>query len=104
MSETDNKQTTRIIVGLWRLLDDIDTLDDACRDNDKMFREAAYRRQRQRFDVLSGEDFDALRKEMEDEAGSSQAVSAAQEDTRIAGLRGPGEGPDVLVGDGATLP
>jgi hypothetical protein len=49
-------------------------LDDACRDNDKMFREAAYRRQRQRFDLLSGEDFDALRKEMEDETGGSQAA------------------------------
>jgi hypothetical protein len=57
-------QMKRTAVALWKLLDDIDTLDDACRHDDEMFRAAAYRRQRQRFEHLSGEDFDALRKEM----------------------------------------
>lgn len=50
---------------LWRLLDDIDTLDDACRDNDAGFRDLVRDVQRRRFALLHGEDFDALWKKYE---------------------------------------
>lgn len=45
---------------LWGLLDDIDTLDDACRANDAAFRRLAREIQRKRFTVMSGEDWDAI--------------------------------------------
>jgi len=45
---------------LWRMLDDIDTLDDACRDNDAAFRALVRDIQRKRFEVLTGDGFDAL--------------------------------------------
>jgi hypothetical protein len=45
---------------LWRLLDDIDTLDDMCRFDDERFRDMAREVQRQRFAILSGEDFEEL--------------------------------------------
>jgi hypothetical protein len=48
-------------VRLWALLDDIDTLDDAARSDDAGFRKAAYAKQRQRFDIMSGEEWDAAR-------------------------------------------
>lgn len=41
---------------LWMLLDDIDTLDDSCRDNDNAFRQAARKRQRQRFEIWNPDD------------------------------------------------
>ena len=44
---------------LWALLDDIDTLDDACRDDDRAFRDAARQVQRRRFDIMTGEEWDA---------------------------------------------
>ena len=50
----------RTIIALWRLLDDIDTLDDACKSDDAVFRKRAYEIQRKRFDILSGEEFDRL--------------------------------------------
>ena len=40
---------------LWQLLDDIDTLSDACRDDDKRFRELVYKLQRRRFEVWNPE-------------------------------------------------
>jgi len=45
---------------LWRMLDDIDTLDDACRDNDAAFRALVRDVQRKRFDVLPGPEFESL--------------------------------------------
>jgi|UniRef100_A0A6H1ZBV7 hypothetical protein len=52
------------IVKLWRLLDDIDTLDDACRSNDAAFRAHTRNVQRERFHIVSGDEFDALVKVM----------------------------------------
>lgn len=43
---------------LWMLLDDIDTLDDACRSSDATFRDAVRRTQRKRFGVIDGAEFD----------------------------------------------
>jgi len=45
---------------LWALLDDIDTMDDACRSNDSAFRHAVRRIQCRRFEIMSGAEFDAL--------------------------------------------
>jgi hypothetical protein len=45
---------------LWRLLDDIDTLDDSCRNNDAAFRDLVRRVQQRRFSLMTGEDFDSL--------------------------------------------
>jgi len=55
MSKTDWE---RKALELWKLLDDIDTLDDACRGDDKAFRDAARRVQRKRFDIIDGSEFD----------------------------------------------
>ena len=41
--------TTECIKFLWNLLDNIDTLDDACKEDDVAFRKMAYREQRKRF-------------------------------------------------------
>ena len=43
---------------LWMLLDAIDTLDDACRDNDADFRLRCRAIQRQRFNIISGQQMD----------------------------------------------
>ena len=48
------------IFRLWRMLDDIDTLDDACRDNNASFRTLVRDIQRKRFDVLPGPAFESL--------------------------------------------
>jgi hypothetical protein len=57
MNEAELK---RKIVKLWMLLDDIDTLDDACREDDHSFREATRTTQRRRFEIVSGDEFDGL--------------------------------------------
>ena len=41
----------QMLAFLWGLLDDIDTLDDACKENDKAFRDATRKRQRRRFET-----------------------------------------------------
>jgi hypothetical protein len=57
MADPDYKDAAR---RLWMLLDDIDTLDDACRADDAAFRKHAREVQRKRFAVLSGEQMDVL--------------------------------------------
>lgn len=37
---------------LWQLLDDIDTLDDACKSNDEAFRKLTYKTQQKRHKYL----------------------------------------------------
>ena len=49
-------------VRLWKLLDHIDTLDDAIKQNDAEFRKAVYATQRKRFAIMCGDEFDAARK------------------------------------------
>jgi len=41
--------------GLWALLDNIDTLDDACRGDNERFRSLTYRQQRRRFAIYNPE-------------------------------------------------
>jgi len=43
---------------LWALLDNIDTLDDSCRDNDCAFRDLARREQKKRFDIYNPKETD----------------------------------------------
>lgn len=43
---------------LWHLLDDIDTLDDACRSDDQAFREHARKIQRKRFQILTSDGYE----------------------------------------------
>lgn len=57
VNEPDYKEAAR---KLWMLLDDIDTLDDACRADDNAFRHHARQTQRRRFLILSGEQMDVL--------------------------------------------
>jgi hypothetical protein len=57
MSEPNYKDAAR---QLWMLLDDIDTLDDACRADDAAFRKHTRDVQRKRFAILSGEQMDVL--------------------------------------------
>ena len=49
----------QIAVKLWALLDDIDTLDDAARTNDAFFRDAVRVVQQKRFEIMTGEEWDA---------------------------------------------
>lgn len=48
-------------VKLWALLDDIDTLDDACRGEDDLFRTLTRAAQQKRHAIMSGEEWDAAR-------------------------------------------
>lgn len=50
----------RRVYELFKLLDDIDTLDDAVKDNDKAFREHTRRIQRKRFDCIAEDDINLL--------------------------------------------
>lgn len=45
------QQRTKAAERLWQLLDNIDTLDDSCRDNDVAFRREARKQQKQRFEI-----------------------------------------------------
>ena len=58
------------IYRLWKLLDDIDTLDDACRSDDARFRSLARKMQQKRFGIVSGEEFYLLQKEFGRETDS----------------------------------
>lgn len=53
---------------LWKLLDDIDTLDDACRSDDKAFRDCVRSVQQKRFEIMPGEEWDALAVQASDTA------------------------------------
>lgn len=48
----DVNELKAIAEGLWKLLDDIDTLDDACRSNDESFRNLTRDVQRKRHGYL----------------------------------------------------
>lgn len=48
----------KIALELWKLLDDIDTLDDACKDNDASFRKHAYDFQQKRHAILSASEWE----------------------------------------------
>ena len=47
-------------MALWKLLDDIDTLDDSAKGNDAEFRRRCYIIQRKRFQIISGDQYDAI--------------------------------------------
>lgn len=59
---TDVKELQEMARKLWGLLDDIDTLDDACREHDGMYRNAVRIRQKQRHLVLTSLDGYTLEK------------------------------------------
>lgn len=46
---------SNMVKDLWQLLDDIDTLDDACKDNDKLFRDKCYKIQQKRWKIYNPE-------------------------------------------------
>ncbi len=50
---------------LWQLLDDIDSLDDSCRDDDKLFRERVRALQKRRFDVGDSDGYEVVWKKRE---------------------------------------
>ena len=52
----------RIIFCLWSLLDDIDTMGDISKDNDKFYREKVEQIQKRRHDLLTDEQVDSLYK------------------------------------------
>lgn len=49
----------KVALDLWRLLDDIDTLDDACKDNDASFRKHVYAVQQKRHYLIEGSEWEA---------------------------------------------
>jgi len=50
----------RATFDLWKLLDDIDTLDDACKGDDAAFRKRCYEMQRRRFSIVDEPAIDGL--------------------------------------------
>ena len=60
MSDQEIKRLKSICVRLWLLLDNIDTLDDFAKGDDPFYRQRSYEIQRERFKVLSGEEWDRL--------------------------------------------
>ena len=48
---------------LWDLLDSIDTLDDAARDNDALFRHRVRLQQRRRFEISNSDGYTVTYKE-----------------------------------------
>lgn len=55
-----DKERERQAFLLWELLDRIDSLDDACREHDDFFRTLVYQVQRQRYSIMSEDDYVAL--------------------------------------------
>lgn len=53
---------------LWKLLDDIDTLDDSEKHDNAAFRNKCYAAQRKRFDIMSGGDYDRISGDAQQEA------------------------------------
>jgi hypothetical protein len=53
-------------VCLWGILDDIDTLDDVCRDQDDLFRSLTRAAQQKRHEIMSGEEWDIARAAIEE--------------------------------------
>ena len=47
-----------MVVSLWQLLDNIDTLDDACRDSDESFRALARNCQKERHQILTSDGYE----------------------------------------------
>jgi hypothetical protein len=45
---------------LWDLLDNIDTLDDACKDNNEGFRKLVYIQQRRRYEISTCDGYTVL--------------------------------------------
>lgn len=74
---------------LFGLLDDIDTLDDACRADDRAFREAVRRVQRRRFEVAGTDGYSVTFK------CASHGVAAVETSQK--------EAPITLMQDGAWL-
>ena len=56
------REEAKRLVALWMLLDDIDTASDMAKSDNVAYREAVERIQRKRFDIISGVEFDALRR------------------------------------------
>ena len=54
-----------IALFLWTLLDNIDTLDDACRDNDGAFRDNVRKQQKRRWEVGDSDGYTVTFKELE---------------------------------------
>jgi len=57
---TEIKDVTKLqgmVTDLWCLLDDIDTLDDACKSNDEAFRRLTGETQRRRHKVLTSDGY-----------------------------------------------
>lgn len=46
-----------MVSDLWNLLDDIDTLDDACRSNDEVFRNLTRAEQQKRHQILASDGY-----------------------------------------------
>lgn len=61
-AQAEAREMRGAVVALWKLLDDIDTLDDAAKDNDTSFRNRCYIIQRKRFLTISGDKFDEMQK------------------------------------------
>ena len=63
--ERERDDARKQVAVLWELLDAIDTASDIFKDNYKGLAEYVYKTQRERFSVVSGEQYDALKGEGE---------------------------------------
>ena len=55
--ETNATKLQGMIIDLWQLLDDIDTLDDACRANNEAFRRLTRDCQQKRHKILTSDGY-----------------------------------------------
>lgn len=60
LQSTVIEEKDRIIFELWKLLDDIDTMSDIAKDNDKMYRDKVQQIQRLRFNYLTEDQINDL--------------------------------------------
>jgi len=51
------RERTEAAARLWQLLDNIDTLDDSCREHDDLFRERTRSQQQKRFEIADSDGY-----------------------------------------------
>ena len=82
-SEHDSADALRVERGrsraLWMLLDNIDTLDDSCRSNDAMFRDAARKQQKRRHDLLTTDGYSLFLPDADAPKPTTTVTSEARE-------------------------
>ena len=81
MSETTDTIWSSHAMFLWDLLDNIDTLDDACKGNDLAFRKAVRKQQQRRYEISASDGYNVTFKQ--DLPPTLSAAQTVQEAARV---------------------